>query len=149
MPLQNRGGRNDDFTLNIDLAPTLLSAAKIPVPSVMQGRDMSQLYRSSSARIDDWRNEFYYEWFTGDKKDIPASLALVKKDSKYIFWPEYDYEQLFRLGTCQNNTEFLSAKASALIPTAAFSAWQQTMTLLKKRTYTLPIYKLIRLCWKQ
>ena len=114
------GTTNDDFTLNIDLAPTILSAANIPVPSVMQGRDMSQLYRkqenpsqsqsvsrtsvrSRSLTKRAWRDEFYYEWFTGSKEDIPASLALVRKDSKYIVWPEWDnYEQLFRL----NNDPF-------------------------------------------
>ena len=101
MPSSMIGERSDDFTLNIDLAPTILSAAQIPVPTVMQGRDMSPLYLDSPARSGiekpSWRDEFYYEWFTGDKENIPASLALVRKDSKYIFWPEYDYEQLFRL----------------------------------------------------
>lgn len=109
MPKDMVGKFNDDFTLNIDLAPTILSAAGIPVPSVMQGRDMSELYQTQpqSASSDGvvsrklsraWRDEFYYEWFTGSKEDIPASLALVRKDSKYIVWPEWDnYEQLFRL----------------------------------------------------
>lgn len=96
MPTQMVGKRNDDFTLNIDLAPTILSAAKIPVPSVMQGRDMALLYNNGN--VNDWREEFYYEWFTGSKQDIPASLALVAKDAKYILWPDYDYEELFRLG---------------------------------------------------
>ena len=109
MPKDMVGKSNDDFTLNIDLAPTILSAAGIPVPSVMQGRDMSELYQAQpqSASSDGvisrklgraWRDEFYYEWFTGSKEDIPASLALVRKDAKYIVWPEWDnYEQLFRL----------------------------------------------------
>ncbi|CAB9507994.1 Extracellular sulfatase SULF-1 [Seminavis robusta] len=97
MPKTKVGQRNDDFTLSIDLAPTILSAAKIPVPTVMQGRDMSQLYRSSIPNELQWRDEFYYEWFTGNKDDIPASLALVRKNAKYILWPDYDYEQLFRL----------------------------------------------------
>lgn len=91
-----KGQQNDDFTLNIDLAPTILSAANIPVPEQMQGRDLSPLYMHPGG-VGDWRKEFYYEWFTGDKEAIPASLALVRKDSKYIFWPEYGYEQLFRL----------------------------------------------------
>jgi len=104
MPENRVGTTNDVFTLNIDLAPTILSAANIPVPKVMQGRDIADLYLarenlpklSSSKRA--WRDEFYYEWFTGDKEDIPASLALVRKDAKYIVWPEWDaYEQLFRL----------------------------------------------------
>ena len=44
MPLRRRGTRNHDFTLNVDLAPTILSAAQIPIPSHMQGRDIAQLY---------------------------------------------------------------------------------------------------------
>ena len=102
MPQNMIGKTNDDFTLNIDLAPTILSAAGIPVPKVMQGRDMSDLYmpwqKKSKAANRAWRDEFYYEWFTGSKEHIPASLALIRKDSKYIVWPDWDdYEQLFRL----------------------------------------------------
>ena len=44
MPLRRRGTRNHDFTLNVDLAPTILSASQIPIPSHMQGRDIAQLY---------------------------------------------------------------------------------------------------------
>ena len=96
------GKRNDDFTLNIDLAPTILSAAGVPVPETMQGRDIADLYTDRATNQRPWRDEFYYEWFTGkelagDYQALPSSLALVRKDSKYIHWPEYDFEQLFRL----------------------------------------------------
>lgn len=101
MPQHIRGSINDEFTLNIDLAPTMLQAANIPVPEVMQGRDMAQMYLGSKEEGDrtrsSWRKEFYYEWFTGHKIVIPASLALVRKDIKYIIYPEYEYEELFRL----------------------------------------------------
>jgi arylsulfatase len=41
------GTTNDEFTLNIDLAATILSAAGLqPLPSMM-GRDMSVLYRKN------------------------------------------------------------------------------------------------------
>ena len=36
---------------------------------------------------------------TGHKIVIPASLALVRKDVKYIIYPEYKYEELFQLDT--------------------------------------------------
>ena len=65
MPKSMIGKRNDDFTLNIDLAPTILNAAHIPIPKVMQGRDMSRLYRTTSPEERQklrWRDEFYYEW---------------------------------------------------------------------------------------
>ena len=91
----------DEFTLNVDLAPTLLSAANIPVPDTMQGRDIAEMYLGSEEEIDharnSWRKSFYYEWFTGHKVVIPAALALVRKDLKYIIYPEYDYEELFLL----------------------------------------------------
>jgi arylsulfatase len=65
MPKSMVGKRNDEFTLNIDLAPTILNAAHIPIPEVMQGRDMSRLYRTidpvDAAKLK-WRQEFFYEW---------------------------------------------------------------------------------------
>lgn len=121
-----RNTTNDEFTLSIDLAPTLLQAANIPIPEVMQGRDIAPMYLGSDSHtsIDkvksSWRKEFYYEWFTGDKVVLPASLALVRKDTKYILWPEYGYEELFRLGADpyeENNLLFNSSlrTSSALL----------------------------------
>ncbi|MFN5738719.1 MAG: acetylglucosamine-6-sulfatase, partial [Akkermansiaceae bacterium] len=35
---------------------------------------------------------------TIESKDfIPASEALVRKDWKYFYWPDHDYEQLFHI----------------------------------------------------
>lgn len=61
MPSEVRGTTNDDFTLNIDLAPTILSAAGIPVPDFMQGRDISDLYLKKEEERLPWRKEFFYE----------------------------------------------------------------------------------------
>jgi arylsulfatase A-like enzyme len=66
----------------------------------MQGRDMGDLYLPSV--VDEipapWRTEFFYEHPTLRSKDfIPASEALVRKDWKYMYWPEDDVEQLFDL----------------------------------------------------
>jgi len=45
-----------------------------------------------------WRDEFYYEHPTITSKDrIPTSQAVIRKDWKYIEWPEFDYQQLFDL----------------------------------------------------
>jgi len=100
-PEGRRGTVNDEYTLNIDLAPTMLSAAGVPVPDVMQGRDVAGMYLGTDEEVErtrgSWRKEFYYEWFTGHKVVIPASLALVSKRSKYIVYPEYGHEELFLL----------------------------------------------------
>mmetsp|Transcript_10662 Transcript_10662/g.23571 ORF Transcript_10662/g.23571 Transcript_10662/m.23571 type:complete len:577 (+) Transcript_10662:161-1891(+) len=126
-----KGTTNDDFTLNIDLAATILAAAGLePLPTMM-GRDMSVLYRKgglqaaataqsrrkalvptdkrqySDPALDgngeyhsgseySWRTEFFYEHpMHSSPYFIPASEALVRKDYKYFYWPNFKYEQLF------------------------------------------------------
>lgn len=99
MPKGNRGKANDDFTLSVDLAPTILNAAGIEAPKRMQGRSMTDLYMPTVVgRVQpEWRTEFFYEHppFAGDR--IPPSEALVRKDFKYMYWPKHDVEQLFDL----------------------------------------------------
>ena len=91
-----RGTTDDNLTLNADLAPTILSAVGIPAPSTMQGRDLAPLYLASEK--PEWRSDFFYEHaMLKDKSFIPASEALVRKDWKYFYWPEYEIEQLFHI----------------------------------------------------
>jgi arylsulfatase A-like enzyme len=96
MPKAKRGRTNNDFVLNVDLAPAILAAAGIAAPSGMQGRDFAPLYLSSKKPV--WRQEFYYEHATIRNTDfIPSSEALVRRDAKYIYWPDFKYEELFDL----------------------------------------------------
>lgn len=101
MAPEKRGTINDDFTLNVDLAPTILAAAGFKAPSTMQGRDFAPLYLPSlylAPRKPAWRTAFFYEHATiRDKEFIPASQALVTKQWKYFFWPEFGREQLFHV----------------------------------------------------
>ncbi len=91
-----RGIRLDQIALNIDLAPTIVRAAGLAVPEGMQGEDLATLYLGDGN--SDWRDEFFYEHPTiTDKNRIPTSQAVVRRDLKYTFWPEWDYEQLFDL----------------------------------------------------
>ncbi len=96
MAAAKRGSTNDDFTLNVDLAPTILAATGIQAPATMQGRDMAPLYLA--AKKPEWRNEFFYEHaIIGNVNKIPASEALVRKDWKYFYWPDFNVEQLFHI----------------------------------------------------
>ncbi len=96
MAESKKGTTDDAFTLNVDLAPTFLAAAGLPVPKGMQGTDIAPLYLEETP--PEWRDEFFYEHPTlRDADFIPASEALVRKDWKYMFWPEADLEQLFDL----------------------------------------------------
>jgi arylsulfatase A-like enzyme len=96
LPAHRRGAERTQSALNIDLAPTVVSAAGFAVPDVMQGKDLAPLYLQDG--VPGWRDEFFYDHPTITSKDrIPASQAVVRSDWKYVFWPEFGYEQLFDL----------------------------------------------------
>ena len=96
LPASERGIRRDEMVLNIDLAPTIVKAAGLEIPEVMQGEDLSRLYLENDA--SDWRDEFLYEHQTIQNRNrIPASQGVVRRDLKYTYWPEWEYEQLFDL----------------------------------------------------
>ena len=110
MPKDKLGTLDDSLTLNIDLAETILGAAGVKPDSLMQGRDISDLYLPSNqkdeyhntAYVDKepWRDEFFYEFPLNDERRnrfIPPSTALVRKDWKYIHWPAHEREQFFNL----------------------------------------------------
>jgi arylsulfatase A-like enzyme len=98
MPAAMRGRTNGEFVLNVDLAATILAAANVAAPAGMQGRDFAPLYRTATAPDPAWRDEFFYEHaIISNKNRIPASQALVRHDAKYIYWPDFEYEELFDL----------------------------------------------------
>lgn len=99
MPQSSRGRTNDDFVLNVDLAPTLLAAAGIAAPETMQGRDFAPLYlEPGRGPSPPWRTEFLHEHGTiSNKNRIPASDCAVSRDFKYTLWPEWDHEDLYDL----------------------------------------------------
>ena len=94
---RTRSGQTDDhFALNVDLAPTILGAAGIQAPATMQGRDLAPLYLAEHP--PEWRTDFFYEHATIQNTSfIPSSQALVSKDWKYFYWPDFKTEQLFDL----------------------------------------------------
>ncbi len=93
-----RGRAVDAMTLNVDLAPTFIAAAHLRPPGRMQGQDLSPLYLSDQPVA--WRTEFFYEHATiGKVSSIPSSQALVRPTMKYIYWPDFGYEELFDLTT--------------------------------------------------
>ncbi|HWV58848.1 MAG TPA: sulfatase/phosphatase domain-containing protein, partial [Longimicrobiales bacterium] len=90
------GVTRDEMVLNIDIAPTLIAAAGLPIPDGVQGTDLAPLYLSTTPV--EWRDEFFYEHPTITSRErIPASQAVVRGDMKYIVYPEWEYDQLFDL----------------------------------------------------
>jgi arylsulfatase A-like enzyme len=96
LPVAQRGITRDELVLNLDVAPTIVAAAGVRIPKVMQGRDLSPLYLRQPPT--EWRDEFFYEHPSVTSKDrIPSSQGVIRRDWKFIDWPEFDYEQLFDL----------------------------------------------------
>ena len=96
-PRTRRTGQvRDELVLNVDLAPTILGFAGVSPAPRMQGRDLAPLYLERPPR--DWRTQYFYEHATIRNTDfIPASTALVRREIKYIYWPDFKYEELFDL----------------------------------------------------
>lgn len=112
VPAPARGRTLDRLALNIDIAPTLVAAAGLPVPSPMQGEDLSPLYLSNAPPA--WRDEFFYEHPTVLSTDrIPASKGVIRRDWKYVFWPERQHEQLFNLNDDPGELRNLAGEAAA------------------------------------
>jgi len=92
-------GRRQQMALNIDLAPTMLSMAGVPVPAGMQGMDLQPLLRDATAK---GREHWYYEHvYTPDdgRRPIPKSEGVRTERWKYIRYIETSppLEQLFDL----------------------------------------------------
>lgn len=59
-PNLNDGGTIENIVSMVDVAPTILDAAGIPVPAAMDGRSMMPLVRKEPAR-EHWRDEAYVQ----------------------------------------------------------------------------------------
>ncbi len=88
------GGRKvEGMALNMDIAPTLLSAAGAPVPATVQGRSLLDLIRGAS----DWRGEFLYEYFwERDYPQTPTVLGLRSDQYSYMHYHGgWDLDELY------------------------------------------------------
>jgi arylsulfatase A-like enzyme len=71
------------MALNVDIAPTLLDLAGLPVPPAVQGRSLLPLLKGKTP--GDWRHEFYYEHHAVPDR-IPPCEAVRTERWKYIRW---------------------------------------------------------------
>jgi arylsulfatase len=96
LPENRREIINEEFILNIDIAPFILASTGQSIPNSMQGEDFSCLYLKG--KKPDWRKDFFYEHpYVTDEERIPSSEALVSHTDKYILWPNFNYEEYFDL----------------------------------------------------
>ncbi len=78
------GTNCQELVLNIDLAPTLLELAGLPIPAALQGQSWLGALGGRPGR-----ESFLYEYFQekGDRFKRPAVLAVRTKRWKYVTYP--------------------------------------------------------------
>ena len=89
----------DEMVLNIDIAPTVLGLAGAEVPAQVQGRSFWPLLEGET--LDDWRNEFVYEYYWEyNFPHTPTVYALRNDRYKYMFYHGvWDQNELYDLET--------------------------------------------------
>lgn len=104
----------DQFVANIDLAPTFLDLAGLPVPAFMQGRSLAPLLRGESPK--DWRDTIYYRYYHDPgHHNTAAHLGVRTKTHKLIHYWKMDAYEMFDLvndPSEQHNLLFDDAEAS-------------------------------------
>lgn len=89
------GKATEKIALNIDVGPTILKLADLKAPKGMQGIDLLEMMSSHNKTLE--RKEFFYEHVFLGSPQLPKSHAVVRKDIKYIYYPEHDYEVVYDL----------------------------------------------------
>ena len=91
-----KGAVSDELVLNIDVAPTFLELAGVPVPAEMQGRSWVPLL---AGKKTEWRQAFLAEYFR--ERAFPATptvVAVRTRDAKLIKYPgQQQWTELFDL----------------------------------------------------
>jgi arylsulfatase A-like enzyme len=100
-PAHLRGTLCDEMALSIDLAPTMLTVAGVPVPETMQGRSLEPLV---AGRHVEWREDWFYEHVYNTRpprRPIPKCEGVRSRRWKYVRYPDLNppYEQLFDLAS--------------------------------------------------
>ena len=86
------------FVANIDLAPTFLDLAGLPVPASMQGRSLAPLLRGESPA--DWRTSIYYRYYHDPgHHNTAAHLGVRTATHKLIYYWKKDAYEMFDLTT--------------------------------------------------
>jgi len=97
-PLIEAGSTSSVGVLNIDIAPTLLTLAGIPVPEEMQGQDLLPVFRGG--QLEEPRKALLFEFWP--EQDLPGQVCwwkAVRTDEwKYVhYYKEPFYDELYNL----------------------------------------------------
>jgi arylsulfatase A-like enzyme len=79
-----RGLVVDELVLNVDLAPTFLDLAGVPVPREMQGASWKEL--AAGHQPENWRHSFLAEYYK-ELGGVPTCYAVRTKTHKLVRYP--------------------------------------------------------------
>ena len=89
------GTIDSNFILNLDIAPTILTAAGLTVPADMQGKSFLPLFNPKQAA---WRNEIYYHYYENGEHSVSPHFGVKTKRYKLIrFYKRVNGWELFDL----------------------------------------------------
>jgi arylsulfatase A-like enzyme len=86
--LFGKGRVVDEMVLNIDLAPTFLDLAGVPVPREMQGVSWRAL--SSGQKPANWRQSFLAEYFYEEDVNVPTMVGVRTVSAKFVKYPGHE-----------------------------------------------------------
>lgn len=90
------GSTPTQFVANIDLAPTFLDLAGLPIPESMQGRSLAALLRGESPL--DWRASVYYRYYHDPgHHNTAAHFGVRTATHKLIYYWKKNAYELFDL----------------------------------------------------
>ena len=127
----------DEMVLNIDLAPTFLDLASLPIPAQMQGRSWRPLFAGKPA---DWRKSFLAEYFLENQfSGTPTLVAVRTADAKLIKYPGHEeWTELFDLARDPYETKNLAVDPAHKPLLARMQAELQEQ--LKATQFVIPDY---------
>jgi len=104
----------DSFAANIDLAPTFLDIAGLPIPASMQGRSLVPLLRGETPA--DWRTSVYYRYYHDPGHHNTAAHFGVRTASHKLiyYWKKNAYEMFdLRVDPCEQHNLLYAADEAA------------------------------------
>jgi len=133
-----KGLVRDEMVLNLDLAPTILDFAGLPIPSQMQGQSWRPLAEGKQVP---WRKAWLYEYFAEKQRNsrVPDIVAVRTESAKLITYPGHDdWTELFDLKNDPYETRNLYRDPAAATLRAAMEA--ELERLKKDVDYRVPDY---------
>lgn len=129
------GAAVDLFVLNIDIAPTLLDLAGLPVPDSMQGRSLVPLLQGKTPA--DWRTSVYYRYYHDPgHHNTAAHLGVRTATHKLIYYWKKNAYELFDLRVDpneQHNLLYFADEANKPEVAAKFAELKAEIARLQKQ----------------